>query len=452
MNEFRMISTSGLLGYGFPEASLKAGLTRDPHLIGVDGGSTDPGPYYLGSGKPVNSRIAMKRDISLMLAAAMSARIPLVISSCGGAGGEPHLQLVVDIVRELAREHGHHFKMAVIHAEQPADKVVGLHKQGAVRPLRNAPDIDEATIRRASRIVGMMGAEPYMRALDDGAQVILGGRTSDPAPWAAAAIRAGMPPAPSWYAGKMLECGATPSIPKGHDCLIVGVRSDGIVAEPLNPIRRCTPLSIANHSLHENASPCIHVEPGGILDTTDCTFEALSDRSVLVSGMRWEPQPYTVKLEGTELVGYRAITVCGTRDPMLIGRFDSFIEQVRQAVADKVGGFGLRTDQYRLVFRIYGKDGVMGTGEPVKDAHAHELGIVVEALADTQEIANAVLAFARVSLLHTDFPGRLCREGNMAFPFSPSDVELQPLYRFSIFHTVELADPLSIFPIEYETM
>jgi len=447
-----MISTSGLLGYGFPEASLKAGLTRDPHLIGVDGGSTDPGPYYLGSGKPVNSRIAMKRDISLMLAAAMSARIPLVISSCGGAGGEPHLQLVVDIVRELAREHGHHFKMAVIHAEQPADKVVGLHKQGAVRPLRNAPDIDEATIRRASRIVGMMGAEPYMRALDDGAQVILGGRTSDPAPWAAAAIRAGMPPAPSWYAGKMLECGATPSIPKGHDCLIVGVRSDGIVAEPLNPIRRCTPLSIANHSLHENASPCIHVEPGGILDTTDCTFEALSDRSVLVSGMRWEPQPYTVKLEGTELVGYRAITVCGTRDPMLIGRFDSFIEQVRQAVADKVGGFGLRTDQYRLVFRIYGKDGVMGTGEPVKDAHAHELGIVVEALADTQEIANAVLAFARVSLLHTDFPGRLCREGNMAFPFSPSDVELQPLYRFSIFHTVELADPLSIFPIEYETM
>jgi hypothetical protein len=250
----------------------------------------------------------------------------------------------------------------------------------------------------------------------------------------------------------MLECGATPSIPKGHDCLIVGVRSDGIVAEPLNPIRRCTPLSIANHSLHENASPCIHVEPGGILDTTDCTFEALSDRSVLVSGMRWEPQPYTVKLEGTELVGYRAITVCGTRDPMLIGRFDSFIEQVRQAVADKVGGFGLRTDQYRLVFRIYGKDGVMGTGEPVKDAHAHELGIVVEALADTQEIANAVLAFARVSLLHTDFPGRLCREGNMAFPFSPSDVELQPLYRFSIFHTVELADPLSIFPIEYETM
>ena len=159
-----------------------------------------------------------------------------------------------------------------------------------------------------------------------------------------------------------------------------------------------------------------------------------------------------MKLEGTELVGYRAMTICGTRDPMLIGRFDSFIDQVRQAVADKVGGFGLRTDQYQLAFRIYGKDGVMGGAEPVKDIRSHELGILVEALADTQDIANAVLAFTRVSLLHTDFPGRLCREGNMAFPFSPSDIELQPLYRFSIFHTVELADPLSLFPVEYESV
>ena len=50
--EIRLLSTSAILGYGFPEASLKAGLDRDPHFIGVDGGSVDPGPHYLGSGKP----------------------------------------------------------------------------------------------------------------------------------------------------------------------------------------------------------------------------------------------------------------------------------------------------------------------------------------------------------------------------------------------------------------
>ena len=38
--EFRLLSTSGLLGYGFPESSLKAALERNPDVIGVDGGST----------------------------------------------------------------------------------------------------------------------------------------------------------------------------------------------------------------------------------------------------------------------------------------------------------------------------------------------------------------------------------------------------------------------------
>ena len=94
----------------------------------------------------------------------------------------------------------------------------------------------------------------------------------------------------------------------------------------------------------------------------------------------------------------------------------------------------------------------MGEGEFVRDARPHELGILVEAIADTQEVANAVLAIARVSLLHTDFPGRLCREGNMAFPFSPSDIEIAPLYRFSVFHTVSPESPTALFPIAYEVL
>jgi len=94
----------------------------------------------------------------------------------------------------------------------------------------------------------------------------------------------------------------------------------------------------------------------------------------------------------------------------------------------------------------------MGADEPVKTINSHELGILVEAIAGSQEIADAVLAIARVSLLHTDFPGRLCREGNMAFPFSPSDIELAPCYRFSVFHVVEPDDPYEMFPIEHEVL
>ena len=195
MEEYRLLSTSGLLGYGFPEASLEAGMAREPHMIGVDGGSTDPGPYYLGSGKCVNSRMAMKRDLRLMLRAARRQRIPLIIGSCGGAGGEPHLQTVIGIVREIAREDALHFRLAVIHSEQDKQWVKRELGAGRIKALRNVKPLTDATIDRATRIVGMMGAEPFQRALDAGADVVLAGRSSDPAPWAGCATRAEMPPA-----------------------------------------------------------------------------------------------------------------------------------------------------------------------------------------------------------------------------------------------------------------
>src|SRR3546814_5481564 len=138
--------------------------------------------------------------------------------------------------------------------------------------------------------------------------------------------------------------------------------------------------------------------------------------------MTWAQQPYTVKLGGAALAGYRAVTICGTRDPLLIATLDDFLARVRDAVASKAAALGVEPDGYRLIIRRYGLDGVMGPAEPLRDARPHELGFVIEVVAPDQDTADAVLALARVSMLHTDFPGRLCREGNMAFPYSPSDI------------------------------
>ncbi|WP_428534664.1 acyclic terpene utilization AtuA family protein [Rhodopila sp.] len=452
--EIRLLSTSAILGYGFPEASLRAGMERRLHVIGVDGGSVDPGPHYLGAGKPFCSPIAIRRDLRLMLNAAVEAGIPLLIGTCDGSGGAPHLAMVAEMARDIARQDELHFKLALIEAEQDKHSVKRRVAEGRVKPLAQQPALTDQTIERSTRIVAMMGPEPFTRALDAGAGVVLAGRASDPASWAAAAVRAGLPAAPAWYAGKMLECGATPSIPKGHDCLFVTVRQDHVECEPTNPARRCTPLSIANHSLHENSSPVHHVEPGGMLDTSECRFDAVSDRAVRISGMRWNPaERYTVKLEGVELAGYRSICVCGTRDPLLIGRIDDFIASVRDEVAMKAAAFGASAESYQLGIRIYGRDGVMAAREPLRGAVPHELGFVLEVVSQhSQEMASAVLGMARTNMLHTDFPGRLCREGNMAFPFSPSDIEVGPVYRFSIYHVAELDNPTEPFPITYENL
>ncbi|RFC62030.1 acyclic terpene utilization AtuA family protein [Fulvimarina endophytica] len=446
-----MLSTSGILGYGYAEESLKIGMSWEPHVIGCDGGSTDPGPYYLGAGKSFTSRLSVKRDLRLMLQASVAAGIPCIIGTAGGAGGEPHLKATADLVREIAREEKLSFKMALIHSEQPKADLRGWAEAGRTRPLARMKPLDGETIDRSERVVAMMGPEPFARALDEGAQVILAGRSSDPAQWAAPAIRAGMAPAPSWYAGKMLECGAEPTVPKEPDCIFLRVRNDHVVCEPPNPIRRSTPLAVANFALHENSSPIHHVEPGGLLDTSACRFIPVSDRAVKIDGMTWTPaDQYTVKLEGVELAGYRAIAICGTRDPVLISQIEDYLTTHREKVLAKAEAFGVPRDAYTLIVHTYGRNGVMGGWEPLKEFASHELGFVIEVVARDQDTANAVLAMARTSMLHADFPGRLCKEGNMAFPFSPSDIEMGAMYRFNVFHTLSLDDPCAIFPIEYE--
>ena len=167
------------------------------------------------------------------------------------------------------------------------------------------------------------------------------------------------------------------------------VRDDHLDVEPTNPERRCTPLSVATHSLHENASPTLHEEPGGLLDATHCQFTPLTDRAVRISGMTWKTRDYDIKLEGAECIGFRAITICGTRDPILISQIDSYLQTVREDVAMRATGFGVSPEKYQLVFHVYGKDGVMGAAEPVKQISSHELGIVVEVLSETEEDARA---------------------------------------------------------------
>ena len=79
MEEIRIISPTAILGYGFPVSSFEAGLKLKPHVIAVDAGSTDAGPYYLGAGVSFTARDAVKRDLRYILKAAYSFKISVVV-------------------------------------------------------------------------------------------------------------------------------------------------------------------------------------------------------------------------------------------------------------------------------------------------------------------------------------------------------------------------------------
>jgi hypothetical protein len=447
----RVLSPTAILGYGFPVESFREGMRRKPHVIAVDAGSTDPGPYYLGAGVPFTDRAAVKRDLRLLLEAARTDGIPLLIGSAGGCGGEPHLQRDHDLLLELARELDVHFRLAVIHAEVSRQRVKEALRGGLIAPMTAAPELTQAKIDASVRIVGQMGLEPMLEALESGADVVLAGRAYDPAVFAAAPLRRGCRRGPTIHLGKILECGAIAASPgSGSDCLFGYLDGDSFEVEPLNPERRCTVTSVAAHTLYEKSDPLMLPGPGGYLDLSATTFGQVTDRRVRVTDSRFMPaERYFVKLEGVEKVGYRTVSIAGCRDPLMIEEIDAVIELVRHRVLDN---FDDASDECTLDFKLYGRNGVMGRLEPSRDHVPTELGIVIEAVAPTQELADTVCGFARSTMLHCSYRGRIATAGNLAFPYSPSDFSGGEVFRFSVYHLMEVDDGCELFPIEYSTV
>src|SRR5919106_6077770 len=147
--EIRVLAATGVCGSGFREASLVEAMRRQPHFIGCDCGSTDPGPYPLGAGVTAFPRVAIKRDLRLMLLAARQAGIPLLLGSVGTAGGVPHVAIVKDILYEIAAEEGLSFPLALIQAEPDKAYLKRRLSEGRIRPIKPAPAFDEAVIDRA---------------------------------------------------------------------------------------------------------------------------------------------------------------------------------------------------------------------------------------------------------------------------------------------------------------
>jgi hypothetical protein len=453
MDELRILSPTAILGYGFPPESLAEGMAKEPHAIAVDAGSTDAGPHFLGiqpgegGGGLAQFARTMDADLRPLLKAAVEAGIPLIIGSAGGAGGNLHLAGIAYLIRAIAKQEGLKFRLALIQAEIEKSLVKEKLQQGKVAPLGPVPELSADDVDRSVRIVAQMGVEPFVRALQDGAQVIVAGRASDPGMFAALPILDEMDKGLSIHMGKILECGAIAAEPgSGGDVVLGTIRRDHFLVEPMNPERRCTVKSVAAHSLYEAADPWHLNEPGGTVDLREVSFAQETDRRVRVSGSKFvKDTVYRVKLEGAELVGYRTICIAGVRDPAALAHLDEILDAARARTADQFGE--LDGGRWELHFRVYGRDGVMGPLEPER-APAHEVGLLIEAVASTQEQAASICMFAHAQILHYGFPGRMSTAGNLAFPFSPQDISAGAVHRFNIYHLMEVDDPLAHFPIQ----
>ncbi|MEA2332620.1 MAG: hypothetical protein QOH58_2758 [Thermoleophilaceae bacterium] len=449
--EFRIVSPGGSLGYGVNAESLELAVKSGLDAIGADSGSTDMGAFYLGAPQAYHSRTSMKRDLSLVLGAAVPRGLPVLIGNAGGAGANWHLEWMRKIVLEVAKEQGLEFKLAVIHSEQDPEYLKRQVQAGKVTPMAGVPELEEERVDACVRLVAQMGMEPFIEALDAGADVVLAGRACDTAIFASGAVRQGFDEGLALHIGKILECGAMSAVPPtGRDCIVAALGPDSFEISAPNPAREVTPYSVAAHMVYEVEDPNFQGEPTGVLDFSNVELSATGNRSTSVAGTKYHlHERPTLRFEGAEKVGYRSFLLGGIRDPFLIARIDEYIDGCTAQTRELMGD----SQDYKIEWVVYGRDGVMGELEPKRDTPGHELGVMVEVLAQTQELAHDVAALLEARMIGFAYTGAKTRTGHVAFPFSPLVHDTGPVYKFSVLHIAELADAedlTRLFPIDYE--
>ena len=313
----RIFTPIGCVGYGYNTQTFWSTLeTHDVDAIICDAGSTDSGPQKLALGHTTVPKESYEADLEPMVAAAHTYRIPTIITSAGGDGSNDHVDLLVDLMGTIVARRGYRsLKILKIYAEIPKPTVHDALESDRVGPCGSGvPPLTANDIDSASRIVAQMGIQPFLKAMRESPDfdIIIAGRTYDPAPYAAFCLYNGFQDlGVAYHMGKIMECGAQCAIPKSREALAT-IRHDGFEIMPLDPGARCTSLSVAAHTLYEKARPDFHYGPDGVLDLTRTTYTELPDgRSVRVKGSVFQPSTpesrWTVKLEGAKTNGYHRL-------------------------------------------------------------------------------------------------------------------------------------------------
>lgn len=376
------------------------------------------------------------------------------ICSVGGAGADVHLKKVLKLVNKIAKENKLKLRVAVISGEINKEwlknmLLTGFKAKRLVDLKRFSEYLSPEDVNQSLRIVAQMGPEPIIKALDLDVDGVLTGRALDVGLIAALPLKHGFSLGLTFHMAKILECGALAAEPgSGSDGIFGILEKDCFYVKPPNPKRKCTVTSVAAHSFYERDNPGKELLPNGYLDITTATYEQFDEKTVRVTGSRFvTSEKYTIKLEGVKRIGYRTICIAGIRDPMMVSRISLILDEVKQIVKDRLSTIGVTEKDYTLIFRVYGLNGVMGDFEPIKETKTHELCIILDVVAKTQKLANEVCAMTRSTLLHYGYQGRKTTAGNLAFPFSPSDLPIGSVYMFNIWHVLHVNDPCEPFKI-----
>lgn len=451
-DQIRIVSPNGHLGFApTKEESFHLAAATKPDYYCADSGSDDIGPTALGSDRSVSMYEWQKHDLELMLLAAREQNVPMIIGSAGDCGTDSRVDLYVQMIRDLAKEHGlAPFKLAYFYSNVEIDELADRHASGVTfEGLDGRSDLTTEEIRKTTRAVAVAGVHPFLEALEGGSDVIIGGRSSDCAIFAAPAIFEGFPEEHAYYVGKVLECASFCAEPYGAKESVIGtVTVDDVTVTAMAPHQRCTPASVAGHAMYERSNPFFEYFAGGMLDMTECVYEQVDEKSTRITGQKFVPieGDTRVKIEGSGLVGEKYIGIAGVRDPYTIQNIDEVVRLARGQVADE-----FKDIDYLLHYHVFGKDGVMGALEPETEIKGHELCLVAEGIAETTELAEAVTLMATRQIFYARLPEVKGTAGTASF-VTDDVLPAGGAFTWTMNHTLPVKDGNELFPLEFETV
>ncbi|MBM3569108.1 MAG: DUF1446 domain-containing protein [Alphaproteobacteria bacterium] len=453
MKPIRIITPTGHLGTTpLEKASFERGCAANPDYIIADSGSADIGPYPLGADKSASNEVWQRHDLEAMLVAARKLKVPMIIGSASDTGTDRGVDQFCGLIADIAAQHGlGSFRMARIHAEVKVAELIRRRKAGAtIRGLNGRPDADLALLERTDRAVAVMGTAPIQAALNQGAEVIIAGRSSDCAIFAAPLLNAGHSEADAFFCGKAMECASFCGEPfMGKETILGLVDGQGVHVSAMHPGQRCTPASVASHAMYERLNPFREYVPGGYLDMTNCRYVQEDERTTLVTGQVFvRDSALWVKLEGSGKIAERALFIVGIRDPYTIANIDAAIAWAKGKLTERFGPIGR---DYDVFYHTFGRGAVMGAMEPTQGHQALELGIVVEVTCADAKQAEVICHIAAKNLFYARLPNVRGTAGTAAI-MSDEVLHARAAYEWTLNHAIQASRADEFFTTRFDTV
>ncbi len=356
------------------------------------------------------------RDFVPLMGRILPACIEKGIRVIANAGGVNPLACR-DAVLEEARSAGLRgvARIGVITGDDLLDRLDGLLAEGVELCNMETGEPLSAVRDRVQSANAYIGAAPIVETLEQGAQVIIAGRTTDTAlTYAPMIFEFGWEPdeqdriASGIVAGHINECGAQASggntgidwesidfVNIGYPIIEAFPNGEFVVTKHENLGGRVSVATVTEQLVYEMGDPAQYITPDGVADFRTIALEQEAENRVRVSGVTGGPATDQLKVSISFLAGYKAI---GT---MVYSWPDAF-KKARAAdrlIRGRLERLGLKFDE--VYTEYFGAGAVHGrlAGEPSADVPEVELRIGVKHSTDraavdrfTREIASLILA------------------------------------------------------------